>query len=62
MNGTNGMKQDHRNFTPKGYRTRSSHEQILQMVSNGLKAIKTEVIKISFEVCGIVPHGKKGPV
>ena len=32
------------------------------MVFNGLKAIKTEVIKNSFEVCGIVPHGKKVPV
>ena len=46
-------------FTPKGYRKRPSNEQILQMVSNGLKAIKTEVIKNSFEVCGIAPHGKK---
>ena len=46
-------------FTPKGYRKRPSNEQILQMVSNGLKAIKTEVIKNSFEVCGIASHGKK---
>ena len=49
-------------FTPKGYRKRPSYEQILQMVSNGLKVIKTEVIKNSFEVCGIAPHGKKVPV
>ena len=49
-------------FTPKGYRKRPACDQILQMASNGLKAIKTEVRKNSFEVCGITPHGKKVPV
>lgn len=46
-------------FTPKGYRKRPSYECLLVMVSNALATIKSDVIKRSFEACGIAPFGQK---
>ena len=46
-------------FTPKGYQKMSSYDYVLKMVSNTLKKITPDIIKRSFEACGVKPNGQK---
>ena len=46
-------------FTPKGYRKEPSYDYFLKMVSNALKKITPDIIKRSFEACGVKPNGQK---
>ena len=45
-------------FTPKGYRKRPSYEYLLKVVSNALKKITPDIIKRSFEACGVKAYGQ----
>ena len=46
-------------YTPKGYSKRPSYEWLLKMVSNALKKITPDMIRRSFEACGIKANGGK---
>lgn len=58
----NWFRNGEKVYTAKGYRKRPSYQEIVDMVSISLDAIKEETIKKAFRCCGIAEKGQVVPL